>query len=301
MFSITSFIVAIAGGIFGAALGALPSFIFVGALTLLGAAVLMAGGDGTFLNSVAFGAFGPHVGGWAAGVATAAWAARAGKLDSGRNTAAAGMGFNEPKALLVGAGFGALGYLVNFAFGLVGFAWTDTVALTVVVSAIVARLAFGRSGLLGNALPKGKSRFSVPSVDCMWVPWQNAPMQLILLGMGGGLLSAYIALTVGADKGGAVIGFGISAFSLVFAQVGVKVPVTHHITLTAAVAAAASGSLMWGLVFGLVAAFVGEFYSRLWLIYGDTHIDPPACTIATLTTVSLILSAIGVYSFLPLM
>lgn len=299
-FSLVNLIATMGAGIFGVAIGALPSFIFVGILILFGVASQALTGDQTFLGTFAFGAFGPHVGGWACGVAASAWAAKAGKLSSGRDVAAAGMGWNSPTALLIGVIFGALGYLLNWVFNLVGFAWTDTVALTVVVSAIIARLAFGKTGLLGNLKPTGQARFSKPPDEFKWIGYQCDSLQLVLLGLGAGLMSAYIAIELGAENGGVFIGFAISAVSLVFLQFNVPVPVTHHITLTAAVAAAASGSLIWGAVFGLVAAFLGEFFARLWLIYGDTHIDPPACTIATLTSLSILLANIGVYTMLTL-
>ena len=65
-----------------------------------------------------------------------------------------------------------------------------------------------------------------------------------MIGLGAGLLSAYAAILIGPENGGAVLGFAISAISLSLLGLGVKVPVTHHITLLAAVAATASGSLM---------------------------------------------------------
>jgi hypothetical protein len=298
-FSVVDLVVTMAAGIFGVAIGALPSFIFVGILIFFGVAAQSLTGDTTFLGAFAFGSFGPHVGGWACGVAASAWAAKAGKLDSGRNVAAAGMGWNSPMGLLIGVIFGAIGYVVNWAFNQVGFAWTDTVALTVVVSAIIARLAFGKTGLLGNLLPAGQSRFATPPDEFKWIGYQCDNGQLGLIGLGAGIMSASLALLL-PESGGVFIGFAISAVSLIFLQWSVPVPVTHHITLTAAVAAAASGSLIWGAIFGLVAAFVGEFFSRLWLVYGDTHIDPPACTIATLTSLSILLANLGVYSALVL-
>jgi hypothetical protein len=298
-FSFVNLLIAMAAGIFGVAIGGLASFIFVGFLVFIGAGVLAAGGPATFLGSVAFGAFGPHVGGWACGVAAAAYAGSRGKLATGRDVATAGMGMNDPMVLVIGVVFGAIGYVLNWLFNLVGFAWTDTVALTVVVSAIIARLAFGKCGVFGP-LPAGQSRFARPRSGTEWLPYQCDLPQLILIGLGAGLLSAYIAKVIGPENGGNVIGFGISAASLIFLQVGFKIPVTHHITLCAAVATVASGSLIWGAAFGLLAAFVGEFFSRLFLIYGDTHIDPPACTICTLTSLSLVLSALGVYGALVL-
>ena len=217
----------------------------------------------------------------------------------GRDVVTSGMGLNDPIALLIGVLFGAIGYVLNWLFRQVGFAWTDTIALSVVVSAIIARVWFGKCGVFGK-LPAGQSRFGRPRPGTEWLPYQCDLPQLILIGLGAGLMSSFIAKTIGAQHGGNVVGFAISAVSLAFLQMGFKVPVTHHITLTAAVATVASGSLVWGAAFGLLAAFIGELYSRLFLIYGDTHIDPPACTIATLTSLSLILSALGVYAALGL-
>ncbi len=298
-FDLFALFAAMGAGIFGVAIGGLPSFIFVGFLIFLGvAAQSLLGTD--FLGTFAFGAYGPHVAGWACGVAGSAWAAKKGYIDNGRDTTKAGMGWNDPKGLMVGVYFGAIGYVINNLFGRVGFAWTDTIALTVVVSAIIVRFAYGKTGLLGNLKPAGQSRFGKPPDEFKWIGYQNSNFQLALIGIGAGLMSAYIAIVALPDQGGLFIGFAISAISLIFLQYGTAVPVTHHITLTAAVAAVASGSLIWGVVFGLVAAFVGEFFSRLWLIYGDTHIDPPACTIATLTSLSILLSTLGVYSALAL-
>ena len=100
-----------------------------------------------------------------------------------------------------------------------------------------------------------------------------------MIGLGAGLPSAYVALQLGAPAG-AVAGFGVCAASLLFAQIGGQTPVTHHIALPAAVGALATGSLAVGAVFGFVGAFAGEFFARLFLIHGDTHIDPPAAAIA---------------------
>ncbi|MEZ5364899.1 MAG: hypothetical protein R2748_21855 [Bryobacterales bacterium] len=44
--------------------------------------------------------------------------------------------------------------------------------------------------------------------------------------------------------------------------------------------ALATGSLAGGVVFGLIGAFAGEFFARVFLNHGDTHIDPPAAAIA---------------------
>lgn len=294
--SLAGFLVAIGGGIFGAAIGALPAFAFVGFLVLIGVAVQLATGEAYFLG-VPFGAFGPHVGGFASGVAAAAYAARGGKIDGGRNILLGLMGVDSASVLLVGGAFGAFGYLVNWALSLIpgfgaGLAWTDTVALTVVISAIAARLIFGRAGLFGK-VPAGESRYAPPK-EKRWLPWQSDPAQLATVGIGVGLLAGYFGATFAGV--GPILAFGLAASSIILLQFGVKIPVTHHIALPAAIAGAASGSLIWGAVVGLGCAFVGEFMARTFLVYGDTHIDPPAATIAPMTTLVNLLTALGLFT-----
>lgn len=294
MSELISLFVAFAGGIFGASLGAQPAFIFVGVLVLAGAVIQALGGDANLLGGVAFGAFGPHVGGFAAGVAAAAYAAKKGKLATGRDVGTSLMGVNSPDTLLVGGLFGLVGYGLNWVFSLIKIPWTDTVALSVVVSAIIARVLFGKSGVFGK-VTGAQTRYA-PNEATQWLPWMSRPLQLLAIGLGAGTFSAFVALFLGAERGGGVFCFGFSAASLILLQFGNKIPVTHHITLVAAVAALASGSIVWGGLFGILAAFTGEFMANTFNVHGDTHIDPPAAAIATLTSLSLVLSALGVYN-----
>ena len=285
-----SILIAFAGGIFGAAVGALQAFVILGFLILVAVGAQATGAD---LMSIPLGpAFGPHVGGFAAGVAAAAYAGKKGKIDSGRDIVSALMGTNSPDVLLVGGIFSVGAYVLNWALSQIPFAWTDTIALSVVISAIVARLVWG-NGLFGQ-VKAGQARFT-PGPDTQWLPWQSTIAQRLIIGLGAGALSAHIALLIGAENGGVVMGFAISAISLALLGLGVQVPVTHHITLVAAVAASASGSLLWGAAFGIGAGIVGEYMANTFLVHGDTHIDPPACTIVVLTTVSILLQNIGVY------
>jgi len=296
MFTLTGFILAFASGIFGAAIGGLPAFILVGFLVLAGVAIQVAGGGGAYLGIVPFGALGPHVGGFAAGVGAVAYAAKQGKHPTGRDIVAGMMGKNSPDVLLVGGIFGIIGYVLNGLFSMPG-AWTDSVALTVVTSAIIARLVFGKSGVFGK-VADGESRYAPPEAN-RWVPWQSNPLQLLMLGLGVGTFSAYLALNV-PNGGGVVLGFGLCAASLIFLQFGTQIPVSHHVALPAAVAAAASGSLLWGIIFGVVSAFVGEFMANTFCAWGDTHIDPPACTIWPMTSLSILLASLGVYQMVHL-
>ena len=273
---------AFGGGLFGAAVGALPAFVFTGLLVLAGTAAAASGGGTDILTHAAFGpVFGPHIS-FGGGVAAAAYACRRGLLPTGRDISIPLMGLNRADALLVGGAFGAFGYLLNALWVAAGLgALTDTIALTVVVSAAAARLAFGKSGLVGKSF--------TPNESFHWVRHQETPPQAAAIGIGAGLLSAYMAGVLGAERGGGVLGFGIAASTLIFAQFGLKTPVTHHIALPAAAAAIASGNLYAGALFGVVGAFAAEAFSRVFHMHGDTHIDPPAAGIAlTMLLVRLI-------------
>lgn len=291
---------AVGGGIFGAAIGALPAFEFVGFLVMAGFAVQLASGDGSFVGGMPFGAFGPHVGGFAAGVAAAAYAANRKKLDTGRNIVVGLMGLNSPDVLLIGGLFGALGYVVQWALSLVpsfgpGLAWTDTVALTVVISALVVRVVFGKTGPFGK-VASGMTRYNPPAAS-RWVSYQSSPAMLAVIGLGVGLLGGFLGASF---KGGTSMAFGLAAASLILLQFGVQIPITHHIALPAAIAAAASGSIIWGGIIGIICAFVGEFMACTFLVHGDTHIDPPAATIAPMTTLINLLAAVGLFSLIKL-
>ena len=306
---------AFAGGLFGAAIGGLPAFIFTGFVVLAGAGAAASGSDFDFINNIAFGpVFGPHIS-FAGGAAAAAFAARRGELEDGKDIAAPMTGVNDPLALLVGGLFGVGGLLVNQLIALVtplgesGFfygTYTDTVALTVFISGIVARIAFGRTGILGSMSPeqRERGRLAAPEGEAVWLEYQQGFLQSVVLGLGTGLLSAYIVVAFseagsGAIAAAAVLGWGISAASLILLQIGFSCPVTHHMTLPAGVAATAillafGGSpavaMIAGAVAGIGGALFGELFSRLFLIHGDTHIDPPAAAIAAMGTVIIVVS-----------
>ena len=143
---------------------------------------------------------------------------------------------------------------------------------------MIARVAFGRTGLA--------SRRFKPDETSHWVRHQERPIQCVSVGLGVGLLSAFMALQLGGDRGGDVLGFGIAASTLLFSQFGLKTPVTHHMALPAAAAALASGDFLTGAAFGVVGGLAGEGFSRVFHQHGDTHVDPPAAGIAI--TIALI-------------
>lgn len=276
---------AAAGGFLGATFGALIAFVFTGFAVIGGVVALIGSGDAAFLNNIAFGSFfGPHIS-FAAGVGAAAYAYRRGFLATGRDIVTPLISLAKPSVLLVGAAFGIFGYVVQQLIGLIpGFgANTDTVALTVVVSALVARLAFGRSGIIGKHVDgtTGWKRFT-PNAQHVWLAYQQSPFMALLLGLFVGGLSAWSSVTLLAaypEAGGVILlGFGISGVSLLFLTFGIGVPATHHITLVSAVAVGAFAGkvgggdvvvVLIGAVAGALTGLVGELFSRFWLIRGD--------------------------------
>lgn len=306
MFDWLYLIAAFAGGIFGAAVGAIPAFILTGVAAIVSGAIAIITGQGELVGAIAFGPFlGPHVA-FAGGVAGAAYAAKKDKLDGGKSILTALAGIDSPDILFVGGLFGALGYLFTWLYNMVpsiaGLGWTDTVGLSVVTTAIIVRLVFGNSGIFGK-VPKGYNRW-IHTDEGAWIPWQSKPLQMIALAIGFGFPAAYLTYAYADLPGGGnipVLFFGLSAASLIFLQFGTNVPVTHHITLAAGSAAAVSGDVWWGLAFGLLGIFIGEAAACIFTSYGDTHIDPPATSLATSTLLLALFSAAGLFTMTGLL
>jgi len=293
-------LVAFCGGILGAALGGLNAFILCGLASIVGTILTMVTGNATFNQIVTWGPFlGPHVA-FAGGVVAAAYAARMGKLCSGRNVLVALFGFNDPGILAVGGAFGAFGYLIKWGLDAIpdigSFAWTNTIALSIVITTAIGRWAFGRTGLLGR-VPQGRSRWRL-SRDEAWQPWPSGPFQVLLIGVGVSLPVAYSVQALPASTG---LFFGFGALSLLFFQFGAKIPVILHIALSAEFLTLATGHAGWGLVFGVLAAFLTEWLACVFLIHGDTHIDPPAMSLVVIFTIYPVCRVTGIFSLTGIM
>jgi hypothetical protein len=291
---------ALAGGLFGAAIGGLPAFIFTGFLALLGIAFPLLGAEYNFLGQITFGpTFGPHVT-FCGGAAAAAYAARVGKLESGRDIATPLAGTADMAILGVGAAFGLLGYVAVEALRAIDFMTsnTDVIALVVALSNVLARVMFGRTGVFGKLSDEARQRGRLRTGDdASWVQWQEGWKESLVLGGALGLMAAWLATQAGAvapDIARMIVPFGyaLSAISLIFLAFDRPVPVTHHMTLMGALGAVALDNFLWGAVFGILAALIGELFSRLFLIHGDTHIDPPAWAIFPVTTIILVLERV---------
>ncbi|MFD1646103.1 hypothetical protein [Haloarchaeobius litoreus] len=324
-------IAAAAGGAFGAAIGALPAFIFTGFVVFLGEGIAilnrelggeaLAVGQGELVGGlsgiIGFGAVtGPHIA-FAGGVAASAYAGKkypemepdGWDYHFGKNILYA-FG-TKPDILAVGAIFGVFGAVFNQFTGALlvidGTGVTDSIALTVVVSAFVARAVFGYP-LVGKSAgssildmspfereePRtatdGGEDVEVPMehegrlATEPWLPHQYKWSGVTAIGIVGGILGGYIYILTGSI----FLGYAISAISLLFLNLGVeKIPVTHHITLIGAVGAVVFlpnfspvVALLAAGVFGAVSGLLGEVTQRIFYAHSGTHVDPPAMAIA---------------------
>lgn len=326
LWAIGMILAAFAGGAFGAAIGALPAFIFTGFMVMAGETATIINPDIDFITgSIAFGpVFGPHIS-FAAGAAASAYAAKKGYLQTGfvyheaKNIAFA-LG-PKPDVLLVGGLFGILGYWISTISAALSLPW-DSIALGVVLSAVAHRMFF-KYPLLGDA-PNGRLNMtpfeeeaSRPGLEAAgsgetlphptprllvepWLGHQYKWGDVSFLGAVVGVLAAFIT----AETGSVFLPFGISAATLLFLNCGVpKIPVTHHISLVASTAVAAAGvtemslavPLMLGGLFGLIAALFGELTQRIFYAHADTHLDPPAAAIVLGTLLIAILAMAGIF------
>ena len=292
-------IAAFGGGIIGAYMGALPAFIMTGVFAIVGGIATAAGAPADIAVGVlAFGSFvGPHIA-FAGGVAASGYAGKTKKLASGGDILSSLNGLGAPDVLLVGGVFGVLGFVIAYLIGLTPLGpLTDLPGITVIILAIITRLVFGSTGLTGKYTGTGKR---------VWASGGKAFVYNVVLGGGIGIAVSFIAASLNNAGNTVALGifpiicFGFSAVTLIFTQTGFATPATHHITLPSALAAVAgvaafgeAGALL-GVLFGILGSVLGDFVGNTFNSHCDTHIDPPAATIFTLTIViSLIKLAIA--------
>ncbi len=256
------FITALAGGAFGAALGALPAFIFTGFVVFLGEGVAILQRELTgnieavpegelaagITGVIGFGAItGPHIA-FAGGVAATAYAGKkypemepeGWDYHFGKNILYA-FG-TKPDILAVGAIFGVLGMLITrfgyAVFVVSGTALTDFIAFSVFATAFIARVVFGYP-LIGR--PSGKSLLDMSpfereeprmSADGGEVPLEHEgrlatepwlPHQYKWSGVTViGLVGGILGGYIYIQTGSIFLGYAISAMSLLFLNLGVE-------------------------------------------------------------------------------
>lgn len=301
-------LLAFGGGVFGASLGGLWSFCLCGLLTMLGCLVVLAGGSDFLLLQVGLGPiFGPHTGGFVAGVVAA--------------TYAAGVRHNHPTGnakdilsplmdtswdvLVVGGCSAIFGLTILPVLEKIPILReSDILALSIVINIWMARLLFQKEMPWGN--PDSIKKFGwlgTNNYAISWVSWMAPPSRLLLLGAGVGLLSggvaqgfqttlAPLAVQGAVSETAALVAplifcWGLSAVMLAILNLGQgsiqKSPVTHCMAIMGAWGFLQTGSLIAAMVFGACAAVVEEVAARMFYNHGSNHLDPPAAGIALST------------------
>lgn len=271
---------ALAGGAVGAAIGGNYAFVLTGFSVLASWGMFAATGDTFGFTYIAFGPFmGPHIA-FAGGVAAAIYARYRGYVSDGKDVNSPLAGLGKPDVMLVGALFGVLGYVGQI--GISQIPWfgsnTDSVALTVLLSNLLARFLFG--GLPGHGLAhgslhnpelfhEGATSFPAkikPGPNGRWLEWQERPGQLVTIGALFGMFAGAVSLFLAADVGARLTSmgfdnslaaanansfcFGVSAIIILFLITNRNMPVQHHVTNIAGLAAVQFFPLFMGSSFG---------------------------------------------------
>jgi hypothetical protein len=257
-----SILASFAGGVFGATLGVIGSFSFFGAIATIGVASSLLGSN-IIIDKIAFGAYlAPHIS-FASAVAALAYAGSQDLADGSKDLLLPLYKTKEFGVLLVGGIFGVVNFLIYFAITKLSIP-VDMVALTITVSHVIVRFIFNKNKVLGN------TKNLKP---------ENIPF-LALLGFAAGILSSYATQITG----NVLIGFSISAFTLIFLFYD-EIPATHHVTIISSYVVSATNSILAGGLAGVVAILLGEILNRIFNTESDTYIDHPAVTIALLSLI----------------
>ncbi|WP_340105944.1 hypothetical protein [Rhodohalobacter sp. 8-1] len=290
---------AFAGGAFGAAIGALPAFIFTGFLVMLGEGAKILIGDlsgiagfdpalfeqsSAITGQLGFGpVFGPHIS-FAGGAAASAYAAKKGYMNTGfpyheaKNIAFA-QG-PKPDVLVAGGLFGILGYWITSISVTLGLPW-DPIAIAVVLSALAHRLFLGYpligktdKGILNmDPFVKEEERIAKAEKDTKirllvepWLGHQYKWADISILGVVVGILAAFTTY----ETGSVFLPFGISAATLLFLNLGVeRIPVTHHMSLIGSTSiVAATGGAYMGYSLGLML-LTGALFGFIAALFGE--------------------------------
>ncbi|WP_031480419.1 hypothetical protein [Maridesulfovibrio frigidus] len=304
-FSMNTLVMCFAGGIVGGAIGGLFSFIICGLMVMAGCLVIMASGSDFVLLQVGLGPiFGPHVGGFASGVAASTYAAAVSKNHPGgaaKDILSSLMGTSWD-VLLVGGLTALAGHFLLQLFALIPVVnMTDMIALSVVATAFLARFLFQKEMPWGNSKSiKDLGYLKTDDHKISWVPWMLPLPKMVLYGCAAGVLSAAMAAQAKAvmdpmaaagviSAAGAfvvplIMGWAAAAISLIALQLGTgaiqQVPVWHCQAILSALAYLYFGNIMIAGLVGGCAALLQELMARMFWNHGSNHVDPPAAAIA---------------------
>lgn len=282
---------AFGAGVLAASIGAVNAFIMTGIMAIIAGVTACAGVADGVSSVIAFGTvLGPHMS-FAAGAAATAYAKKKGYIDNG---CALGQGLTylgKADVLVVGGVFGIIAYLIaefivaKIFGGLIPYG-TDNPGMTVVISGIIARLAFTNNGVK-SANPTLMSK----GADLSALLVRAAGLSLAVGGTGAALAAAGASLA-----GYNLIIFGLAAVTLIFPGMGSW----HHIGIISAYATmiavgagmAAGGVVVMALVAGLVVAILCNMENCLINTGVDSHIDGEGFSICIMTIVLNIVASV---------
>lgn len=306
-FSLNMLLMVFGGGVIGAALGGLWAIILCAIFALLGIVLLMAGGTDFLLLQVAFGPiFGPHVGGFGAGLVAGSYAVWRGKHPSNaaKDILTPLIHAGGDTMLVGGVGAVAAHLLLQVLAKVPMLGQSDLVAVDLFIIMVLARLIFHKEGPLGNMQSiKENGLLNTLDYSISWGGWQSPMKVNIPIGIGAGILSASLAwgiktsldpmVAAGTVSGVAgfvaplVAGWALSLVILIPLQVTSgkiqQVPIMHCFSIMGAWAFMHTGSILAAAIAGVIAGIVQEFCARVFYNHGSTHIDPPAVAIMICT------------------
>ncbi len=303
--TVATLVACFGGGVVGAALGGLFAFSLCGLIVLCGALVALTGGDTFLLLQVGVGPlFGPHAGGFTAGVVASTYAAAIRKnhpTGNAKDILPPLIGTSWD-VLAIGGITAVLGHLLTTGLGgLPIVRQADCVALSVVILAWTGRLLFQRQMPWGSA--ESIRKYGYLGTDggrISWVSWLLPLHKMALFGAAVGCLAGVTALHLYgrgvslADRTGLsegelrtaciLVWWALAAVSLIglnFATGSIqRFPVWHCPAILAAIGALHYDHWAAGLVVGGLAILLQELMARLFWNHGSNHVDPPGAAIA---------------------
>ena len=302
-------IVAVIGGVLGAALSGLGSFVLFGLVGVLGFLYLILGQSDVFMNVVTGSiVLRPSVG-FLGGCVAAAYARRRGLIKCGKDIGRSFASFDRFDILAVGGAAGLAGYVVNRAVDALFAGRFDTIALTVFAIPLFLKYAWR----LTTSSDCEASSHAVPSPYRFFEKFtrpKGKVLVALIVGLCTSLLTVALYLQPMTRPYAGSLGFFASAVLLFPLFMSIPVPATHHFSGPAGIAtalwlssrdAAPAGAtlaivVLWGIAAAQVALLAADIMEKLFFTDGDIHVDPPAMAIFATTAIMVgIIPLTGVY------
>lgn len=306
-FSLNTILMVFGGGIVGTALGGLWAIILCALLGLIGCGILLTGGSDFVLAQIAFGPiFGPHTGGFGAGLMAGCYAVWKKNHPGGSaKDILSPLLHTSGDVLVVGGLLSVAAHLLLQVVVKIPIVnQSNGIAVTLVVMTLLTRLVFQKEGPLGqSASIKEHGLFGTNNYAISWAGWQSPMGKNIPISFGIGLLSAGLAwgfktqldplvaagqvTGLGGFLAPLVIGWILCILILIPPLVSTgtiqQMPIMHCMAIIGAWTFMYTGSILAAGIAGVIAGIVQEVSARLFYNHGTTHIDPPSVAIAICT------------------